>query len=223
LRRNDVDHPRALVLDRRIKAVERQLLFGVKRGEIVEIGAQPHRVRIIEIDLGKAGERKIAFAIARGADFAFDGITRPQAPFAHLIGGDVDIVRPGEVIRLGRAQEGKAVLQHLDRADAHDLFVIFLILGQFAQDAEQQILTTHGRGAFNAQFFGHRDQFGWGFSFEVFEMHSDFPKAGVAGWSVPPQGEGVLLCAAMASKTGLGESRPDGAGIAPVTGKVKAK
>jgi len=137
LRRDNVNHPRALVLDRRVEAVERQLLFGVKRGEVVEIGAQAHCIGIIEIDLGKAGERKIALPIARRADFAFDSVTGAQAPFAHLIGRDVNIIRPGEVIGFGRAQEAETVLQHLDRADPHDLVVIFLILGQFAQDAEQ--------------------------------------------------------------------------------------
>ena len=52
LRRDDVDHPRRLVLDGRIGAVERQLLVGIERRQIVEIDAVANRFGIVEVDRG---------------------------------------------------------------------------------------------------------------------------------------------------------------------------
>ena len=75
------------------------------------------RVGIVEIDADELGQREIALAVLGRADLAFDRVAGAQAPFADLVGRDVDVVGPGEIVRLGAAQEAEAVLQHLDRAD----------------------------------------------------------------------------------------------------------
>ena len=79
-RGDDVDHPRALVLDGRIERVELELLVRIERGEIVEIDPVSDRVGLIEVDLRDLGQREITFAILGRPDLAFDGIAvrRPK-------------------------------------------------------------------------------------------------------------------------------------------------
>ncbi len=82
LRRDDVDHPRRLVLDGRVERVELELLVGIERRQIVEIDAVADRLGIVEIDRGDAGQREIALAFLGAADFAFDRVAGAQAEAA---------------------------------------------------------------------------------------------------------------------------------------------
>ena len=116
LRRDDVDHARRLVLDRRIERVERQLLVGIERRQVVEIDAVADGLGIVEIDRTELGQREIALAFLGAADLAFDRVAGAQAEFADLVRRDIDVVGAGEIIGLGRAQEAEAVVQHFDRA-----------------------------------------------------------------------------------------------------------
>ncbi len=168
LRSDDVDHPRRLVLDGRIGAVERQLGIGIERRQIVEIDAMTNRFGIVEIDLGDAGQSEIALAVLGAADLAFDGVAGAQAEAADQLRRDIDVVGTGEVIGLGRAQEAEAVVEDFDRAHAHDLGAIF---GADLEDREHDVLLAQGRSALDPKLFGHGDEFGGGFLFEVFEMH----------------------------------------------------
>ena len=127
-----------------------------------------HRVRIVEIDLAELGQREIAFAVARPADLALDGIAGAQAEFAHLVGRHVDVVGPGEIVRLGAAQKAETVGQHLDRAEPHDLLAL---VGQLLEDGEHEVLLAQRRASLDAKLFSHFDEFGGGFLLEVLEMH----------------------------------------------------
>jgi hypothetical protein len=117
---------------------------------------------------GKLGDREIAFAVLGRADLALHGVAGAQAPFADLVGRNVDVVRSGEIVRLGAAEKAESVLQHLDRAQAHDLLAI---LGHFLEDREHQVLPAHGRCAFDLILLGHFDQLGRGLLLEFFQMH----------------------------------------------------
>ena len=64
---------------------------------------------------------------------------------------------PGEIIRLGRAQEAEAVLQHLDDAFADDLD---LAAGELLQDRKHQLLLAHDRSVLDFVLFGEGKQFG---------------------------------------------------------------
>ena len=94
-------------------------------------------IGIVEIDLEHLGECEITFAILGRADFAFNGVTGAQAILAHHIGRNVDVVRSGEIVCLGRTQEAEAVGEYLNRAFADDLLTI---LCHLFQDREHQIL-----------------------------------------------------------------------------------
>src|SRR3546814_2239387 len=78
--------------------------------------AVTHRLGIVEIDLDQLGEREIAFAVARGANLALDGIAGAQAIFADLVRRDIDVVGTRQIIGFGRAQEIERVRENLDRA-----------------------------------------------------------------------------------------------------------
>src|SRR3546814_9017281 len=63
LRTDKVDDPRRLVLDRRVDRVERQLLVGIERGEIVEIDAVSDDLGVVEIDADQLGQGDITLAV----------------------------------------------------------------------------------------------------------------------------------------------------------------
>src|SRR6185436_11172955 len=83
-------------------------------------------------------------------------------------GRDIDVVGTGEIVGIGRAQEAEAVLEHFDRALAHDLVAGF---GADLEDREHQLLLAQGRSAFDAEPFGHLHQVGRSLLFEVVQMH----------------------------------------------------
>ena len=170
LRRHDVDDARRLVLLGRVARIERQLLFGIERRQIVEIDAVADHIGIVEIDGVELHQREIAFAVLGCADFAVHRVAGAQAKAAHLIGRDIDVVGTGQEIGFRAAQEAKAIGQHLDRALAHDLLAIF---GLGLQDREHQILLTQGRRALDAQFLCKLHEVGWRGFLEVLEMHCE--------------------------------------------------
>ena len=115
-----------------------------------------------------AGQREIALAFLGPADLAFDRVAGAQAEAADDRRRDIDVVRTGEVIGLGRAQEAEAVVQHLDGARTHDLDAVF---GLDLQDREHQVLLAHRRRAFDPHLLGHRDEVGGGLFLQFFQMH----------------------------------------------------
>ena len=110
LGRDDIDHAGRLVLLRGVKAVERELLIGIERRQIVEIDAVADGVGLVEVDLCDPGQRELALAILGPADFAFARVAGAQAEFSHEIGRDVDVVRTGKVIGFRTPQEAEAVV-----------------------------------------------------------------------------------------------------------------
>ena len=79
--------------------------------------------RILEIDRIDLEQREIAFVLLWTADNAFDRVACAQTKFADLRRRNINIVRPGQIIGIGRTQEGEAVRQHLDDAFSDDLDV----------------------------------------------------------------------------------------------------
>ena len=151
-----------------VGGIERQLALGVERREVVEIDAVTDHVRVVEIDRGQPHQREITLAVLRPADLALDRVAGAQPVLADLIGRDIDVVRAGKVIRFGTTQEAEPVLQHLDRAQSHDLVATLRL---FLQDGEQQVLLAQRRRAFDAQFLGKLHQLGGRLLLQVFEMH----------------------------------------------------
>ena len=79
----------------------------------------------------------------------------------------------GQVVRIGRAQEAEAVLQHLDDAGADDLD---LARRQLLEDGEHELLLAHRARVLDLELLGEGDEFGGGFGFQVLKF--DFPHRG---------------------------------------------
>ena len=167
-RRDQVEHPGRQVLLGRIVEFELDLLFGIERRQIVEIDPVAQPVGLLEIDAVDLEQREIALAVARRADLALDRVAGAQAEAPHLVRADIDVVRAGQVIRLGRAQKAEAVRQHFEHAVAGDRHVV---LGELLQDREHHVLLAQGRGVLDLQLFGKSEQLGRSLPLEFLEIH----------------------------------------------------
>ena len=56
--------------------------------------------RILEIDRGDFGQRKVPFIVTRRADHAFHGVARTQGILPEHVRADIDVIGSGQVIRL---------------------------------------------------------------------------------------------------------------------------
>jgi hypothetical protein len=65
-------------------------------------------------------QREIALTIFGTSDLTLDGVAGAKTEAPDLTWADIDIVGPGQIVRVGRAQEAEAVLQHLDDAGPGD-------------------------------------------------------------------------------------------------------
>ena len=169
LRRDDVDHPRRLVLDRRIGAVEGQLLVGIERREIVEIDAVADRVGIVEIDLRDAGSARNSARLPWGRGSRL----RPCRRCAGRSCG------PGWARR--RCRRGRR--DNWPRASAGSrsrrCSTSIVPMPMISSPLSARTLRIENirsclrrvDAPSTPELFGHGDQFGGGFLLEVFQMH----------------------------------------------------
>src|ERR1700726_3705180 len=99
---------------------------------------------------------------------AFDGIAGAKSEAADLRRRDVDIIRSGQIIGVGRTQESESVGENLD--DAFTDNVGFLDR-ELLENSEHQLLLAHGAGVFDPLFFRERDELGWRLGFKVLKFH----------------------------------------------------
>ena len=166
-RRHDVDDAGGEVLARRVLDLELEPAIGIQRREVVEVDLVADLLGLLEIDRVDLEQREIALALLRGADQAFDRVAGAQAEASDLRGADVDVVGPGEVVGIGRAQVAEAVLEHLDDAEADDLD---LAAGELLEDGEHQLLLAQGGGVLDLVFLGEGDEFAGRLVLQVGEL-----------------------------------------------------
>ncbi len=169
-RRDDIDHPHRHVLAGRVVDLELQPLVGIERGQVVEMHLVTRLLRILEVDCVAFQQREIAFALFRAANHPFDRVAGAQAEAADLRGRNINVVRPGEIVGVRRAQEAESVLEDFDHPLADDLD---FARRQLLEDGEHQLLLAHDRGVLDLVLFGEGKQFGGGFFLQVLEF--DFP------------------------------------------------
>ena len=156
-RRDQIDDARRHVLRGRNLEFHLEALVRIERRQIVEMDLVADLLRVFEIDRVDLEKREIALAFLRAADRAFDRIAGLQREAADLRGRDVDIVRAGQVVRIGRAQEAEAVLQDFDDAFADDLDIL---RRELLQDREHQLLLAHDARILDLERFGKRNEVG---------------------------------------------------------------
>src|SRR5580704_14696565 len=129
----------------------------IQRRQVVEKYLAARNFRVFEVDGFDFDQSEVAFAVLGRAHLAGYGVASAQIEFADLRRRDVDVVRAGQVVVFGSAQEAEAVRQAFQHAFREDQAVLFR-LG--AEDLEDQLLLAHARGAGNVQFLGYLRQVG---------------------------------------------------------------
>ena len=114
----------------------------------------------------------------------FDGVAGAQAEAADLRRRDVDVVRAGQVVVVGRAQEAEAVGQGLEDAVAVDFA---LVGGGVLEEREDEVLASHAADAFDVQLRAHVDELGHLLALQLGQIHDDVSRSGgawmaVVGW-----------------------------------------
>ncbi|EAP77972.1 hypothetical protein ISM_06745 [Roseovarius nubinhibens ISM] len=154
-RRDQVDDPGRAVLDRRVFDFHRQPLIGIERRQVVKGDLVTRLLGIFKVDLRHGGQRKIALILFRLLDLAFDRIAGAQRILADGFRRHINIIRPREIVCLGRAQEPEPVLQHLKHAIAINDPALF---GPLFQNREHHLALAHGRSVLDLELFSHRQK-----------------------------------------------------------------
>ena len=162
-RRDQVDDPGRQILACRVVEFERELLFGVERGQIVEIDPLAQAVGLIKIDRIHLEEREIALAVARRTDLALDRIAGAQPKAANLARADIDVVGPRQVIGFRRSKKSKPVGKDFEHAVAGNRYVV---LGQLLQNREQHVLLAQRGRILDFQLFGKSEELRRGFTLQ---------------------------------------------------------
>ena len=139
MRRDQVDDARR---EPARSGLERELLLRVERRQVVEQDLVTGRLGRLEVDRLDLQQREVALALLRRADLAADRVARAEVEAADLRRRHVDVVGPGEVVLVRRAQEPVALRHDLEHALREDLAVA---LGLGLQDREQEVLLAHAR------------------------------------------------------------------------------
>ncbi len=127
-------------------------LIGIERREVVEEDLVARFLGRLEVDGVHLDQREIALAFLGRADLAGDGVAGAQVEAADLRRRDVDVVRPGQVVVLGGAQEAEAVGQAFEHAFGEDQAALFRLR---LQDLEDQLLLAQAGGAGDVHVLGH--------------------------------------------------------------------
>ena len=165
-RRHDIDNAARPVFLRGIAAFHLHPLFGIKRGQVIEVDFLAGLFRLLEIDLRHVGQRKIALIVLRRRDRALNRVTGPDIRLFKHFRADIDVIRAGQIVGFRRAQEAEAIGQHFQNALARDLD---FAIGQLFQDREQHVLRAQRRGVLDFKFLGIGQKFFRGFCFEFAE------------------------------------------------------
>ena len=178
---DQVDDPRRQVLGCTVAAFQRQSFVGEVRGEVLEEDFLLLGIRLAEVDLVDLEQREITFATTLGRpDLAGDAVACAQVEASDLVLRYVDVVRPGKVRAVGRAQETESVGQ-----DFEGSFAVYVVAvrGLLAQDGSDDLVLARSRQVVEAHAAGHFDEFADGFAFQVCEVHGgSFSASG--GWSI---------------------------------------
>ena len=153
--RYQIDDTRGPVLDRRIIDFHCQTFIRVKRRQVFKGDLVARFFRLFKVDLGDICQREIPLRIIWRFDQTFDCVSGAQRVLTDHLGRDVNVIGARQIVRFGRPQEAKPVLQNFQHTIARD-FPAFI--RTFAQDLEHHFAFTHGRCVFDLKLFGHRQK-----------------------------------------------------------------
>ncbi|MDT4783921.1 hypothetical protein FQZ97_162150 [compost metagenome] len=167
-RRAEVDHAAGEVFRGAVAGFHGQALGREQRGQVLEENLVLGVLRTIEVDRVDLQQREVTLALFRWPNLADDGVTGTQVEPADLAGRDVDVVRAGQVGRVGGAQEAEAVLENLQHAITGDFLTAFRVL---LEQGENHVLLARTGHIFYAHLFGQFEQFGNRLLLEFSQIH----------------------------------------------------
>ena len=168
-RGDQIDDTGGQILPGGIVDLERDLLFRIERGEIVEIDPVADALRVLEIDQVDLEQGEIALPVLGRADLTLDGIAGPETEAADLARRDIDVVGTRQIVRLGRPQEAETVLEDFQHAVAGNDDIVFR---ELLQDREHHVLLAQGRCVLDLQLFRIGQKIGGRFLLEFLQIHS---------------------------------------------------
>ena len=147
----------------------RSRCIGIERGEVVEEDLLARLIGGLEVDGLDLEQGEVALGVLGRTHLAGDGVAGAQVEAPDLGGRDVDVVGPGQVVVVGRAQEAEPVGQHFQHALGEDQ-AVFLGLG--LEDLEDQLLLAQPAVVLDAEVAGDVVQLGNGLLLQLGEIHS---------------------------------------------------
>src|SRR5690606_15061310 len=84
---------------------------------------------------------------------------------------DIDIIRPGKIVGVGRAEKAETVLQNLKNPTTGDFSPVFRLI---FQNGEQQLLLAQGGRVFDVSRFGKFENFRGRLFLELLKVHVFF-------------------------------------------------
>ncbi|MNZ35056.1 hypothetical protein D3C78_524460 [compost metagenome] len=167
-RRAEVDDAAGEILGGTVAGFHLHALVGEQRSEVLEQDLVLRVFRAIEVDRVDLQQREVALALFRRSNLADDGVAGAQVEAADLAGRDVDVVRAGQIGRVGGTQEAEAILKNLQHAIARDFLAAFRVL---LQQREDDVLFARTSHVFQAHGIGHFQQFGNRLLLEFGQIH----------------------------------------------------
>ncbi len=119
-------------------------LLRIQRRQVVEEDLVARLFGRFEVDGLDLDQREILLAFMRRTHLAADGVAGLQVELADLRGRNVNVVRTGQIVVIGRAEEAVAIRQDFQHAFGEDV-AFFFALG--LKDLEDEVLLAQAAGA----------------------------------------------------------------------------
>ena len=153
-RRQQIHDAGADVLAHRLQL---DALLRIKRREVVEEDLVARLFGRLEVDGFDLDQREIFLALVRRTYLAADGVAGLEIELADLRRRDVNVVRAGQIVVIGRAEEAVAVGQDFKHALGEDVAFFFALR---LEDLEDQVLLAQAASAGQVQRSGDLGQLG---------------------------------------------------------------
>ena len=151
-RRQQIDDPGRVIVG---LCFEPQALVRIERRQVVEKNFFARSLRVFVVDRFDLEQGEIALAFFGRANMTRDDVAGAQVKAANLARRNVNVVGPGKIVVVGRAQKTESVRQGFQNALAVDMAVL---LGLRLQDRKDQLLLAHVGGALDVEIFADQRQ-----------------------------------------------------------------
>ena len=140
----------------------------VQGGKVIKENLITRHFRVFVIDGLYFQKRKIPLGFFGLTDLSGDGVAGSQVKSTDLRRGNVNIVRPRQIVVVGCAQKTKSIRKDFKGSFTIDL-TIFFKLG--LKQGKNEFLFSQAGSPVNVKFFGHLSQFADSFVFKFGYVH----------------------------------------------------